>query len=100
MEVVEQSLGVVGRDILGFSQDNILLSVDGSDVEFRVLGNVGKDLNELWHVLVEGVGLEGGLLAGSVSVEGRTEVFDFKLELVLGSGRGSLERKVLELVDF
>lgn len=99
MEVVEESLGVVGSNVLGFSEDDILLPVDGSDVQLRVLGDIGKDLDELWHVLVESVGLEGGLFTRGVGVEGSTEVLDFELELVLGSGGRSLERQVL-MVSF
>jgi len=96
VEVVEESLGVVGRDVLGLSQDDVLLSVHGGRVELGVLGDVGKDLNELWHVLVKGVRLEGGLFSRGVGVEGGAKVLDLELELVLRSGRGALEREVLE----
>ena len=94
--MVEEGLGVVGRDVLGLSEDDVLLSVDSRGVELGVLGDVGEDLNELWHVLVESVGLEGGLFSRGVGVEGGSEVLDFELELVLRSGRGALEREVLE----
>ena len=93
--MVEEGLGVVGRDVLGLSQDDVLLSVDSRGVELGVLGDVGEDLNELWHVLVESVSLEGGLFSRGVGVEGGSEVLDLELELVLRSGRGTLEREVL-----
>ena len=95
MEVVEKGLGVVGSNVLGLSEDDVLLPVDSGSVKLRVLGNVGEDLDHLGDVLVERVGLESGLFSGGVGVEGRTEVLDLELELVLVSGRGSLEGKVL-----
>lgn len=95
MEVVKQCLGVVGSDVLGLSEDDVLLPVDCGRLELGVLSDVGEDLDELWHVLVESVGLERGLFSGRVGVEGGTEVLNLELELVLRAGRCPLERQVL-----
>lgn len=99
VQVVKDNLLILLLDLFLLPKDDIALPLNRRLFELGVLENVGENVDCLGHVLVKGLGVVDGLLAGSVGVEVGAEVFDFELELGLRSGLGSLERKVLFCVS-
>lgn len=99
VQVVKDNLLILLLDLFLLPKDDIALPLNRRLFELGVLENVGEDVDCLGHVLVKGLGVVDGLLAGSVGVEVGAEVFDFELELGLRSGLGSLEGKVLFCVS-
>ena len=98
MQVIEDNLLHLLVHLLLFSQNNVSFPLDCRSLQFRVLQNVGDDVDGLVDVLAEALGVVDGLLSGRVGVEMGTQVLDLELELVLRSSAGSLEGHVLEEV--
>lgn len=99
VQVVKDNLLILLLNLFLLPKNDIALPLNRRLFELGVLENVGENVDGLGHVLVERLGVVDGLLAGSVGVQVRTEVFHFELQLRLGSRLGSLERKVLFCVS-
>jgi len=63
MEVIEDDFLELAVDFLLFADDDASLSLNGIAFEFRVLDDVGKDLDGLGGVILEGFGIIDGVLA-------------------------------------
>lgn len=62
VQVVEDDLLDLLLDLLGLTQDNVTLPLDGGWLELRVLENIGKNVDAFWHVLVQALGEVHGVL--------------------------------------
>jgi len=96
MEVVENNLFQLLVDLLLLPQYNIPLPFDGRRVKLGVLKDITDDIDSLWDILLEALGVVDGLFPRCVSVEVGTNVLNFKFQSVLGTTTGPLEGHVLE----
>lgn len=63
VEVIEDDLLNLLLNLLGLAEDHVALALDGRLLELGVLENVGKDVDALGHIRVEGLGEVNGVLA-------------------------------------
>jgi hypothetical protein len=68
VEMVKHDLLVLLVDLLLLAQDNIAFTLDGATFEFGVLEDVGDDVDGLWDVLAEALGIVDGLFTRGVRV--------------------------------
>ena len=107
VQVVENDLLELLVDLLLLAENDVALALDGLGVELGVLEDVGKDVDGLGHVVVEGLGVVDGVFAlsnvhqhskaqslwvsyRSVGIQVAAHVLDLELELVLCALLGSL----------
>lgn len=91
VQVVKDNLLHLLVNLLLLAENDIALALNGIVVQGRVLENVGKNLNRLGDVGLEGLGVVDSLLAGSVGVQVGTHVLDLDLNVVLTTGVGTLD---------
>lgn len=72
MQVVENDLLDLLLDLLGLAQDHVTLALDGRLLELGVLEDIGKDIDTLWHILIEGLGKVDGVLTLSCCQKGNS----------------------------
>jgi len=66
MKVVEHNLLQLLVNLLGFSQDHVTLALDRLGLEFRVLEDIGEDVDSRRNIRVEGLGVVHGVLTLSM----------------------------------
>lgn len=76
MQLIKYQLDDVLVHLLRLPQNHILLPVNSTRIELRVLSDIRDDLHHLRQVMVEGSGGEGGLFSRGVCVQGCTEIFN------------------------
>jgi len=72
--------------------------LNGAALELGVLEDVGDDVDSLWDVLAEALGIVNCLLARSVRIEVGTENLHLDLKGMLGVTASALESHMLEEV--
>lgn len=63
VQVVEDNLLNLLLDLLGLSENDVALALDGGLLELGVLQNIGQDVDGLGNIGVEGLGKVDGVLA-------------------------------------
>jgi hypothetical protein len=66
-------------------------------LELGVLEDVGDDVNSLWDLLAEDLGIINHLLAQSVRIEVGTKILHLDLEDVMGATASALESHVAKI---
>jgi hypothetical protein len=107
VEVIENNLLDLLLNLLGLSEDNVALTLDGGLLELGVLENIGENVDTLRNIRVESLGEVDGVFAlgvvlvsfnvvslhptdRSVGVQVTTHVLDLQLQLLLSSLGGAL----------
>lgn len=62
VQVVEDNLLDLLLDLLGLTQDHVTLPLDSGWLELRVLKDIGENVDDFWHVLVQALGKVYGVL--------------------------------------
>lgn len=63
VQVVEDNFLKLLVNLLLLAQDDVALALDGGRLELRVLEDIGKDVDSLGNISVEGLGVVDGVLA-------------------------------------
>ena len=98
VEMVKHDLLVLLVDLLLLAQDNVALTLDGATFELGVLEDVGDDVNGLWDVLAEALGIVDGLFTRGVRIKMSAEVLHLELEGMLRATASTLESHMFEEV--
>jgi hypothetical protein len=72
--------------------------LNGAALELGVLEDVEDDVDSLWDVLAEALGIVNCLLARSVCIEVGTRILHLDLEGMLGATASALESHMFEEV--
>jgi len=94
--VVENNLFQLLVNLLLLPQYNVPLPFNGRRVKLGVLKDIADNVDSLGDVLLEALGVVDGLFPRCVSVKVGTNVFNLKLQSVLGATASTLEGHVLE----
>jgi len=82
--------------LLLFSKNNITFSLNRSVLKFRILKDIGNDVNSFRNVLPKALGIIHSLFTRRVRVQVCTQILDLKLECVLRTPVGAFKSHVLE----
>lgn len=86
-------------DLLLLSQDHIAFAFDRGGVKLRVLKDIADYVHSYTNVLLEALRVVYSLLTGRISIQVSPEILNFKLQSVLGTSVGTLERHMFEKVS-
>lgn len=75
MQVVENNLLELLVNLLLLTQNHISLPLDSGRLELRVLEDIGKDVDGLWNIGVEGLGVVDSVFALSTAISISKEIF-------------------------
>lgn len=92
MQMIEDYLLQIALHFLHFTQNDGSLACNFSLAQFRVLNNIGQNLNSFGNILGQTLGIEHGLLARCVRVQVSAEVLNLQLQIGLGSFGSALIR--------
>lgn len=91
MKVIEDHLLQVALHLLHLAQNHRTLAGDLSLTQLGVLDDVGQDLDGFGHILGQTLGVEDGLLPGSVGVQVGAQVLNLQLQIRLRALGGTLK---------
>lgn len=92
MQMIEDHLLQIALHLLHFTQNDGSLACNFSLAQFRVLNDIGQNLNSFGNILGQTLGIEHGLLARCVRVQVSTEVLNLQLQIGLGTFGSALTR--------
>jgi RNAse (barnase) inhibitor barstar len=75
-----------------------VFTLNGAALKLGVLEDIGDDVDSLWDVLMEALGVVDRLLMQSVRIEVSAEILHLDLEGMLGATASALEGHMLEEV--
>ncbi|URD86545.1 hypothetical protein MUK42_27944, partial [Musa troglodytarum] len=89
---------IINFYLFHLSEDDIPLPLNALVIKARVLKYVRKDLQRLGHIIIQHLGVAGGLLPRCVSIQMTTHVLDLLLQLLHRPRFCALEDHVLQEV--
>lgn len=97
--MVENDLFQLLVDLLLLPQNDVPFPFNGRRVKLRVLEDITDNVDSLRNILLETLGVVDSLFPRCISVEMSTNVFNLKLQSVLGATAGTLEGHMFEEVS-
>ena len=97
--MVENDLFQLLVDLLLLPQNDVPFPFNGRRVKLRVLEDITDNVDGLRNILLETLGVVDSLFPRCISVEMSTNVFNLKLQSVLGATAGTLEGHMFEEVS-
>jgi hypothetical protein len=96
MKMIKDDLFKLLVNLLLLSKNDITLSLNGWRLEFRILKNVGNDINGNRNILSEALCIVHCLLARSVCIQMCAKILNLELQCMLVATTGALEGHMLE----